>query len=197
MNSRKGRNRAGHNRRELVTLAAAVPLARLRKAEAKAGRFFAPAQLATLDVLAEQIVPADEHSPGAREAKVAETVDAMLAELEPRYPEHRKRITQWRDGIAGLERDGRQRFGKPYAELGFDEQRAILASWANAPGAEDPRRVFFAELKSRVTFAYYTSSIGIHQEIGYLGNTYSSDFEGEDAGPPLAQVFAQLKVEME
>ena len=35
-----------------------------------------------LDALTETIIPADEHSPGAREARVADYIDLLLAESD-------------------------------------------------------------------------------------------------------------------
>jgi hypothetical protein len=43
--------------------------------------------------------------------------------------------------------------------------------------AED---LFFVELKSRVVDAYYTSEIGIKQELEYRGNTFQAEFAGID-----------------
>jgi hypothetical protein len=45
---------------------------------------------------------------------------------------------------------------------------------------EKPEELFFAELKSRVVQAYYTSEIGIKQELDYRGNTYQAEFSGID-----------------
>ena len=45
---------------------------------------------------------------------------------------------------------------------------------------QKPEEVFFAELKSRVVYAYYTSEIGIKQEMEYQGNTYQTEFTGID-----------------
>jgi hypothetical protein len=43
-----------------------------------------------------------------------------------------------------------------------------------------PEEVFFAELKSRVVHAYYTSEIGIQRDMEYKGNTYLAEFVGTD-----------------
>ena len=57
-----------------------------RRGRALAGAIAAPAtfftrqELALVDELTEMIIPADEHSPGARAAKVAAYIDARLAE---------------------------------------------------------------------------------------------------------------------
>jgi hypothetical protein len=45
---------------------------------------------------------------------------------------------------------------------------------------ETPEARFFVKLKSRVVQAYYTSEIGIKQELEYKGNTYLGEFSGVD-----------------
>jgi len=39
---------------------------------------------------------------------------------------------------------------------------------------------FFVELKGWTTFGYYTSRIGIHDEMEYKGNTLLAEFSGTD-----------------
>ena len=62
------------------------------------------------------------------------------------------------------------------------EQRiAVLTRIAQNEGQpQKPEERFFKELKSRVVYAYYTSEIGIKQEMEYKGNTYLNEFVGED-----------------
>src|SRR4029079_7394245 len=55
--------------------------------------FFTPAELKLVDELSEMIIPADDHSPGARAAKVAAYIDARLAEA---FDEADR--TRWREG---------------------------------------------------------------------------------------------------
>ena len=45
-----------------------------------------------------------------------------------------------------------------------------------------PEEVFFKELKSSVVHVYYTSEIGIKQDMEYKGNTYLPEFVGYDVG---------------
>jgi gluconate 2-dehydrogenase subunit 3-like protein len=40
---------------------------------------------------------------------------------------------------------------------------------------------FFTQLKQTTAFAYYSSSIGIHQEMNYKGNVLLTEFQGYDA----------------
>ena len=41
---------------------------------------------------------------------------------------------------------------------------------------------FFGELKGWTARGYYTSKIGIHQEMEYKGNVLQNDYAGIDAG---------------
>jgi hypothetical protein len=45
---------------------------------------------------------------------------------------------------------------------------------------QKPEELFFVELKSRVVHAYYSSEIGIKQEMEYKGNVFLQEFAGED-----------------
>ena len=50
----------------------------------------------------------------------------------------------------------------------------------NESKPEKPEELFFVEVKSRVVHAYYTSEIGIKQEMEYRGNTFQAEFSGID-----------------
>ena len=55
-------------------------------------------------------------------------------------------------------------------------------------GETDPRTAearFFVELKRATARAYYTSRVGIHDEIGYKGNTYLEQYVGFAPDDPL------------
>lgn len=62
-----------------------------------------------------------------------------------------------------------------------DQRVAVLTQVArNEMKPEKPEEHFFVELKSRVAWAYYTSEIGIKQELEYKGNTFQATFAGFD-----------------
>jgi hypothetical protein len=48
----------------------------------------------------------------------------------------------------------------------------------NETHPKTPEQVFFGELKEATAHAYYTSKIGIHQEMEYKGNTMLPEFVG-------------------
>jgi hypothetical protein len=62
-----------------------------------------------------------------------------------------------------------------------DQRVAVLTRMAqNESDPKTAEEKFFKELKSRVVFAYYTSEIGIKQDMEYKGNTYQNEFAGYD-----------------
>src|SRR5207244_1566656 len=62
---------------------AAEAFARIQQAKsAPAPVFLSPPQYALVDRLAETIIPADAHSPGASEARVADYIDLLLSESD-------------------------------------------------------------------------------------------------------------------
>jgi hypothetical protein len=170
-------------RREAIKLGAAATVAAslalgqsLEAQPAAAAAFFTPDELALVDELSELIIPADDHSPGARGAKVATYIDSRLAEAwDPKDKQ------TWRDGLKLVEELSRQSSGKPFLQASPDERRAILTRMSqNEHTPQKPEELFFVELKARVVHAYYTSEIGIKQEVEYKGNTYLAEFVGVD-----------------
>lgn len=156
------------NRREALKLAAgAFVLKQLPAAEPGAPLFFTREEFTLLDKLTELIIPADEHSPGAHVAGVAAYIDRTVAEA---YVPDEK--TSWRKGLAAI--DSLLKKG--------EQPIAVLTKLAkNEKNPQTDAEKFFAQLKQTTAFAYYSSSIGIHQEMGYLGNVILQEFKGYDA----------------
>ena len=135
-------------------------------------RYFHPEQLTTLDALTETIIPTDDHSPGAKAAGVSQYIDEIVADA----PRDTKQL--WSDGLAMANDMAVNSFGKAYAECSSNEQFAIMSVLA---GEHDPARRearFFAALKIATIDGYYTSSIGIHQDLQYRGNQALKSFPG-------------------
>ncbi|MBS1786645.1 MAG: gluconate 2-dehydrogenase subunit 3 family protein [Acidobacteria bacterium] len=169
------------SRREMVKLTAgamvvpALPQAK-RRATAKPAKFFTADELKMVDELGELIIPADDHSPGAREAKCADYIDARLAET---WDEASKQ--QWREGLALVNRLSTEMHGQPFLKATSDQRIALLERIAhNEANPQTPEEKFFGTLKGHIAHAYYTSKIGIQQELQYKGNTYQREFSGVD-----------------
>ena len=138
--------------------------------------FFTPDELALVDELSELIIPTDDHSPGARAAKVAAYIDSRLAEA---WEEQDR--TDWREGLRRIDQLSQESSGKPFMQSSADQRLAVLTRIArNEKEPRQPEELFFAKLKSRVVDAYYTSEIGIKQEMEYKGNSYLTEFVGTD-----------------
>lgn len=169
------------SRREMVKLTAgamvvpALPQAKQRAA-AKPAKFFTAEELKMVDELGELIIPADDHSPGAREAKCADYIDARLAET---WDEASKQ--QWREGLALVNQFSTEMHGQPFLKSSTEQRIALLERIArNEANPQKPEEKFFGTLKGGVAHAYYTSKIGIQQELQYKGNTYQREFSGVD-----------------
>jgi gluconate 2-dehydrogenase gamma chain len=107
----------------------------------------------TLAAACDQIVPPDQ-DPGAAEAGVVTFVDRQLATRQ------RKARPLWRAGLLGLDATARRRHAKPFAELPFEAQTAVLrdvekgavesADWAGVDPAD-----FFRLLRDHTMMGFY------------------------------------------
>ena len=78
-------------------------------------KFFTDAEYALVDELTEILIPADDHSPGARAAAVANFIDAHLAEAFDDTPR-----TAWRSGTG----EGVRRHPRIFQAASFSSRRA-------------------------------------------------------------------------
>jgi hypothetical protein len=129
-------------------------------------QFFTPAENELVDQLAEIIIPVDAHSPGAHAARVSLVADLMVATSNDAVKE------QWRDGL--------RLFQEAAVKSSLAEAIAQAAAHEDHPTTDLDR--FFIALKQMTVNGYYTSEIGIHKDLEYIGNTYVDSFPGY---PPL------------
>jgi hypothetical protein len=127
-------------------------------------QFFTPAENELVDQLAEMIIPADAHSPGARAAKVSLFADLMVATSDDAIK------AQWRDGL--------RLFQEAAAKTPLAGTLAQVAAHEEQPTTDLER--FFTVLKLMTVNGYYTSEIGIDKDLEYIGNTYLDSFPGCD-----------------
>ncbi len=170
-------------------VASLVPLRRLLAGPASGNgkpRFFTAAQFALVDDLSEMIIPADDHSPGARAAGVATEIDRHLSETIPRIPEHRRLRARWQDGLRLVDAAAQRSHGVAFAAATPEQRHAILAAMAAGEmQPHSPEEIFFVELKAATAFAYYTSEVGLRADMQYKGNAFWDEFQGYDVPPML------------
>ena len=125
-------------------------------------KFFDQKENELVDKLMEMIIPADDHSPGAHAAKVSLFADWMIATGDQGTK------AMWREGLRAIQ-----------AEIALSSPSVALAkAAANEDHPSTALERFFTELKRMTVNGYYTSKIGIHQDLQYDGNTYLAAFPG-------------------
>ena len=127
----------------------------------------------TLEVLVEAIIPTDERSPGAKDARVADYIDLLLSESDEEL------VLQWMGGLAALNQESALRFRQPFAGLDARQVDSILADISkNELDPRTPLERFFVMTKQATIRGYYSSEIGIHRELRYQGNKFLQEFVG-------------------
>lgn len=146
-----------------------------------AGHFFTPAQHTLVEELSETIIPADSHSGGAKAAKVADYIDRVLRESVDKEWQ-----AQWREGLRLVDLMSHHYNGKSFVEASPEERIAMLQVLSdNAHNADLPEVQLFIDLKRLTIRGYYTSKIGIHDDLEYKGNRILMEFVGcGDPTPP-------------
>ncbi|HEY4816540.1 MAG TPA: gluconate 2-dehydrogenase subunit 3 family protein [Candidatus Acidoferrum sp.] len=149
--------------------------------EAKpAAHFFSPAQHALVDELSETIIPTDSHSGGAKAAKVADYIDQFLRES---FDDADKAL--WREGLRLVDVMSQHYNGKSFVNSSQEGKIAVVKVLSDNDHMTDlPEVRFFIELKRLTVRGYYTSKIGIHDELEYKGNRILQDYVGCDDPTP-------------
>lgn len=131
------------------------------------------AQYATVDAFAEAIIPADSHSPGARAARVADYIDLLLSESDDAVK------ATWMTGLTALDEATQAKYQVPFVKLNAAQTEEFLtAISANERNPSTPVERFFRTTKDATVRGYYTSEIGIHQDLQYKGNQFLAEFVG-------------------
>jgi hypothetical protein len=160
-----------------TTQAETAPAApQTKPVESKAARFFTPAQHALVDELSETIIPADGHSGGAKAAKVADYIEQFLRES---FDDAQKGL--WREGLRLIDVMSRHYNGKSFVDASPEDRIAVLTVLSDHDQMTDlPEVRLFLELKRLTVRGYYTSKIGIHDELEYKGNRILQEYVGCD-----------------
>jgi len=128
--------------------------------------FFTPEEMATITVLGDIIIPRDEVSGSASDAKVPEFIEFIVKDM----PEHQ---TPLRGGLRWLNLHSYNKFEKSFKDCSAKQQLEIVDEIAY-PGKAKPEMsqgvAFFNKMRDLVSTGFYTSEIGV-KDIGYLGNT--------------------------
>ncbi|MFC0518461.1 gluconate 2-dehydrogenase subunit 3 family protein [Mucilaginibacter angelicae] len=130
-----------------------------------ADKFFTTAELATITVLADIIIPKDEKSGSASDAKVPDFIEFIVKDI----PDHQ---TPMRGGLRWLDLQCLNRFGKPFTDCTKDQQIQLvdMIAYPNKAKPEMAQGVaFFNRMRDLTASGFFTSEIGV-KDIGYAGN---------------------------
>jgi gluconate 2-dehydrogenase gamma chain len=131
-----------------------------------AEKFFTPHEMATIAVLCDIIIPADEVSGSATDAKVPDFIEFIVKDK----PQNQ---TPMRGGLRWLDMQSNKSFEKAFVDCSKQQQITLVDQIAYPEKAtpEVKQGVSFFNLMRNLTASgFYTSEIGI-KDIGYKGNT--------------------------
>jgi len=162
----------------LPDIATAEPTTPAANANAPAApttaKFFTPHEMATVRVLSDLVIPRDERSGSATDAKVPEFMDYMLHEAS-----ERTRV-EMRGGLAWMDNEARKRFGTDFVHASHAQKTAILddIAWPKkTPKALSQGAAFFSRFRDYVASGFFSSQMG-HQDIHYIGNVFNPNWQG-------------------
>jgi Gluconate 2-dehydrogenase subunit 3 len=128
-------------------------------------------------ILADIIIPADEHSPSATAVGVVEFIDEWVSAPYPVQQRDRARVLE---GFAWLDAEAARRFSKGFAELTAPEQRGIcddICDTARATPARVSAARFFALYRDLTSGAFYSTPAG-RKDLQFIGNVRLARFDG-------------------
>ncbi len=134
-------------------------------------RFFNETDYRTIERIADLIIPATD-TPGAVQAGVPEYIDFVVG----RESQHQAVVA---DGLRWLDAQAKQQGAERFLDLEERGQLAILEPLCEAADTENTaaRNVqFFALVKRLTADGYYTSRVGLIDELGYKGNAVRSSY---------------------
>jgi gluconate 2-dehydrogenase gamma chain len=157
-------------------------LARLEEGTAAAApTFFSAHEWATVRLLADYVIPRDERSGSATDAKVPEFIDFLMADKDASAS---GRIAM-HGGLAWLDNECQQRFAKSFVGASDAQRRQVLddIAWPKKARSEMHHGVvFFSHFRNLTASGFFSSQMG-WKDVQYLGNVALPAWNG---CPPAA-----------
>ncbi len=128
-------------------------------------KFFTDHEMATITILGDIIIPKDDVSGSASDAKVPDFIEFIVKDM----PEHQ---VPMRGGLRWLDLQCLKRFEKSFKECDHTQQMEMVdeIAWPKKAKPEMHQGVAFFNLMRNLTATgFYTSEIGV-KDVGYMGN---------------------------
>jgi gluconate 2-dehydrogenase gamma chain len=149
--------------------------------QAAAPKFFNAHEWSTVRMLVDYIIPRDEHSGSATDAKVPEYMDFLLAEKDANVNTQ----IAMRGGLGWLDNECRRRFQKTFIAATDAQRRQVLDDIAypqRAPAGMSYGVTFFNRFRDMTASGFYSSAMG-WKDLEYIGNVTNPGYDG---CPPAA-----------
>jgi hypothetical protein len=130
-----------------------------------ADKFFTAAEMATITVLGDIIIPKDDKSGSASDAKVPDFIEFIVKDI----PDHQ---TPMRGGLRWLDVQCLNRYGKVFADCSHAQQIELVDMIAY-PAKAKPEMAqgvaFFNRMRDLTASGFFTTEMGV-KDLGFIGN---------------------------
>ena len=128
-------------------------------------KFFTDHEMATITILADIIIPKDDVSGSASDAKVPEFIEYIVKDM----PQHK---VPMRGGLRWVDMECFKRFNLAFRDCNKQQQMEVVddIAWPKKvkPGMQ-PGVTFFSRMRDLTATGFYTSQEGV-KDVGYMGN---------------------------
>jgi gluconate 2-dehydrogenase gamma chain len=130
--------------------------------------FFTPHEMATITILTDIIIPKDDISGNASQAKVPEFIEFIVKDI----PKHQ---IPMKGGLRWLDMQCLNRYQKPFKDCTVQQQIEMIDLIAYPERAKKKKELtqgvaFFSLIRNLTVTGFYTSEMGV-KDLGYAGNT--------------------------
>jgi len=135
--------------------------------------FFNEHEIATITVLTDMIIPADDRSGSASEAGVVDFIDFNVGDQEELQ-------VPIRGGLAWLDAYCRKQHGTSFVKSDLQQRKQILdtIAWPSMASPELSAGVaFFNRFRDLVASGFWSSKMGV-DDLQYSGNVYVQEWTG-------------------
>ena len=135
--------------------------------EAVSKTYFTADEMATITILGDIIIPKDEHSGSASDAKVPDFIEFIVKDM----PKHQLPM---RGGLRWLDMQCLNRYGKGFKDCPHQQQIEMVDDIAFTEKVKTkpemaPGVAFFNLMRNLVSTGFFTSEMGV-KDLGYAGN---------------------------
>ncbi len=136
-----------------------------RDKKLNAETFFTPHEMATITILGDIIIPKDDRSGSASDAKVPEFIEFIVKDR----PDNQ---TPMRGGLRWLDLQCFKRYDNPFKDCTPQQQLEIVDAIAYPEKATPEMKqgvAFFDRMRSLTATGFFSSKMGV-EDLGYVGN---------------------------